>query len=170
VRFDTERFVLRPFVEDDADDAFAMYGDPEVMRFLGSGDLPSHPDAGYTRKVLAASITRAADLPEGLGSWAMERKEDGRVVGAVGLSPMPDGEIEVFYHLARAYWGQGYATEAAAAMIVHGFEDLALDRIVAYAYAANPASRNVLRKLGMNHVGPREAFGNTLEYFVLPRN
>jgi len=62
-------------------------------------------------------------------------------------------EIEVGYHLARAFWGRGYATEAARACVRFGFEQLNLERIVAVVQPANVASRRVLEKCGLTYTG-----------------
>jgi RimJ/RimL family protein N-acetyltransferase len=78
-------------------------------------------------------------------------RESGRLIGDCGLFPM-DGvgpDVELAYGLAPDVWGRGYATEAAAACVRAGFEQLALERIVADVDPSNPSSIRVLEKIGM---------------------
>jgi ribosomal-protein-alanine N-acetyltransferase len=165
--FTTERFVVRALTPGDAEDFFAIFGDPQVMRFLGSGDLPAYPDVAHARTVLERMAARPA---ESLGMWACEERATGRVPATVGLTKTPhDDEIEVFYQVARADWGRGIATECARAAIDYGFDRAGLQRIVAYAFAQNPASLRVLEKIGMHHAGARPYEGNDLEYFWIER-
>ena len=83
--------------------------------------------------------------------WAVGfHKEDSALIGWSGLSYLEDtGEVEIGYGLAKPYWGRGLASEAAAATIKYGFEQLGLPRIVAIASPDNITSRRVLEKLGM---------------------
>ena len=92
----------------------------------------------------------------GFGFWAAERKEDGALLGFVGLNA-PSWEapftpcIEIGWRLAHAHWGHGYATEAARAALAFGFDRLGLDEIVAFTLPANHRSRAVMARLGMRH-------------------
>lgn len=101
----------------------------------------------------------------GAGFAVAERREDGAFLGMVGLNrlnlpgvgPPQDGALEVGWRLARAHWGQGYATEAARAWIEHGFTRFADDSIVAIIVPANHASQAVARRLGLRR-NPRLSF------------
>ncbi len=86
--------------------------------------------------------------------FAIIERQSGALVGAVGLEIAADGrEAEVGYWIGVPYWNRGYATEAAAAVLNHGFgEGLALDRVTARHFVRNPASGRVLDKLGMRSV------------------
>ena len=91
----------------------------------------------------------------------MIERDSGELIGDAGLSLL-DGrgpEVEVGYTLARAWWGKGYATEAAGALLTAGFDDFGLDEIVAVADPANAASTRVLEKIGMRRVEMRRASG-----------
>jgi RimJ/RimL family protein N-acetyltransferase len=92
-------------------------------------------------------------------SLAVTTEPDG-VVGAVGLSVVPEhGHGEIGYWIGVPYWGRGYATGAAGAVLGYAFGELGLHRVVARHFARNPASGRVLRKLGMTHEGTlREHF------------
>jgi RimJ/RimL family protein N-acetyltransferase len=111
--FQTERLRIRPWTrsEDDVAQAYAMYSDPEVARFIRNAPEES---LETQRATLERVLGRFADAPEGTGWWAVELKETGKVIGTVNVKPLPGNDhIEVGYHLARPYSGNGYATEAA---------------------------------------------------------
>jgi ribosomal-protein-alanine N-acetyltransferase len=87
-----------------------------------------------------------------LGLWATIYKENGKFIGRCGLLPWSiDGrqEVEVAYTIARSYWGQGLATEAAEAILQYGFRQLNLSRLVSLIEPENAASQRVAEKIGM---------------------
>ena len=158
---------MRPLRLDDADDLYALFGDVEVMRYLGSGNLAPYTDAAYARTVLEHVNAKPR---EPFTMWACEEKATGRMPATAGLTKVPhDDEIEVFYQVTRAHWGRGIATEVARGLVDYGFASGGLERIVAYAFPQNPASLRVLEKIGMNHDGARPYEGNDLEYFWIER-
>jgi RimJ/RimL family protein N-acetyltransferase len=148
-RLVTERLVLRSWLPTDVEPVTALSADPEVMRFF---PRPS------TREEIARLIDRQrANLGAGRpGLYAVERRDDERVLGFVGLA-VPSFEapftpcVEVGWRLARDAWGRGYATEAATAALDHGFSALGLDGVVSFTAVANEPSRAVMRRLGMRH-------------------
>jgi RimJ/RimL family protein N-acetyltransferase len=79
--------------------------------------------------------------------------EGGRIIGACGVDKRDGGEPEIGYWLGVRYWGKGYATEAARAVIDHAFGDLGCDVLLAGARVSNPASRRVLQKCGFQWTG-----------------
>lgn len=96
----------------------------------------------------------ASPRSDALGLWPVIEKATGKVVGDCGLVPKEiDGqaEIELVYVFARDVWGQGYATEVAAALRDYAFEHLGVARLVALIDPANPASERVALKIGMHH-------------------
>jgi RimJ/RimL family protein N-acetyltransferase len=107
---------------------------------------------------------------EGLGLLAVERRDDAAFVGMCGLhhqESYPD-DVEVAWRLARAYWGQGYATEAAMAWLQHAFEALRLPRVISIADPQNERSLAVMRRLGMvfDHEGKVEDHGVSYDAVV----
>ena len=121
---ETPRLVLRKWRPTDLENAFDIYGDSEVMRYLG-GAAPVH-DLEAMRERLELFMSR--DYGAGLGFWAAEEKTSGRVVGAILLKNLPEAEeIEVGWHLGQEHWGKGFATEGAKAAIAHGFETVGLE-------------------------------------------
>jgi RimJ/RimL family protein N-acetyltransferase len=92
-------------------------------------------------------------------SFAIERAHDRTLIGAIGLAFEPrHAAAQLGYWLGRPYWARGYASEAAAAVVAHGFEALALERIWAPRCRADDASARVLEKIGLAHEGSRREF------------
>ena len=165
VILETERLVIRRWTPADAEAAFAIYGDPEVTRYLGG----SGPDATVeqTRATLERVIAREARTP-GLGFWAVEEQGSGRLVGGALLQPVDETpEIEVGYHFARSAWGHGYATEVTRALIRYGFETHGLTRIIGLVFPENHASRRVLEKAGLTYEGRGSYFGHELDVLAI---
>lgn len=139
---ETERLLLRGWLETDFEELAAMHADPRVMQFLGP--VQERGDAwGSLAGMVGHWVLR------GYGKWAVERKSDGALLGRVGLIN-PEGwpGIELGWTLGHAYWGQGYATEAAIAGLDYGFAALPVERILSCIDPANVASQNVAKRLG----------------------
>jgi RimJ/RimL family protein N-acetyltransferase len=161
VSLETERLVLRAPVLDDAEALAPMYADPEVMRYVGDG-------RALTRAETEHSVRRMMQRWEadGFGLFTTVRKDDGAVIGRVGLlvwntdtwepTTRAEGagattEVEVGYTLGRGFWGLGYATEAAAAVRDYALGELGAERLIALIIHGNTASENVARKLGLEY-------------------
>ena len=144
----TARLVLRRLVPSDHEALTPVFSDADVMRF---GDGPQTPEwvGHWLRRVLESYERR------GYGPWAVVEKRSGLVIGYCGLVLFPDvngrPEIEIGYRLARAFWGHGYATEAAIATRDHAFATLGLSRLIAIIDPGNVASIRVARKAGLHH-------------------
>jgi len=142
------RVLLRPFTLGDVPAVLAYASDPEVTRHL-------QWDA-YDDPATAASFIRST--LGGGDTWfarAIVLRETGAVIGGGDLrvvSP-PDRRAELGYGLARAYWGHGYATEAAGLLVRFGFERLGLTRIQAACAIENERSVGTLERIGMRREG-----------------
>lgn len=169
VIFETERFVVRWYREGDGAHAFTIYGDPEVWRFLGNGTHEPHPNAEHTERALLAGAKRNQQRTDGLGLWVIEERATNTIVGTVGLVSSSDDEVELVYHLARAHWGRGIATEAGRGAIEHGFTRLHLNQVTGFVHQPNVASIRVLEKLGFARTGKAEYEGAALWRFQLDR-
>jgi ribosomal-protein-alanine N-acetyltransferase len=164
--FETARLVVRPWTVDEAEQAFAIYSDEDVTRYLGGGR--PHPDVAASRAWIERMAARNASFPPGLGLWAAYLKGFGPPIGSVLLLPLDGGpEIELGYHLGKSWWGQGYATELACGGVRYGFEVLGLKRIAGVTFPENVASQRVLTKAGLRHEGRGQYFGHELEYFAI---
>lgn len=163
----TARLVLRPFGLADVDRVAALAGDREIA--LNTLNIP-HP---YTRRHAEEWITSHAAQLERMESvtYAVTLRQGGLVIGAAGLIFDPPNDLaELGYWIGKAYWGQGYAAEAARALVGWGFGQYELHRIHASHFPRNPASGAVLRRIGMRHEGRlREHVKKWGEYLDLER-
>ncbi|MCX4523888.1 GNAT family N-acetyltransferase [Streptomyces anulatus] len=149
---ETPRLILRRWRADDVVPMAAVNVDPQVMRWIGDGSVR---DEQQTRRGIEA-MEREWDS-QGFGLFAVEIRSTGELAGFTGLSVpdfMPEllPAIEIGWRLGRAHWGQGLATEAAAAAVRFGFEDCGVGRIVSIAQLGNGASERIMTKLGMHPV------------------
>lgn len=187
--FETERLLARRWRLDDAEAAFAIYGDPEVVRYIGS----QVEATVLTQRATLAAIIAQQDQHDGrLGSWPLIVKPSAAptpapprqpsapgagddLIGTILLKPLPDHtgalspDIEIGWHLARRAWGQGFATEAGRACLRYGFERLGLEVIHAVVIPPNEPSKAVARRLGMTYRGQTNRYyrGATLEHFTI---
>jgi RimJ/RimL family protein N-acetyltransferase len=146
VELRTPRLLLRAWRDDDLDALAALNADPEVVEHL-PGPLSRDESAAMLERV------RAHFEAHGFGLWAVEAP-GGVVVGFTGLSiPRFTAAftpcVEVGWRLARSAWGNGYATEAARASVVDGFERVGLRETVSFTVPENTRSRRVMERLGM---------------------
>ena len=140
----TERLILRPVTAEDHALLLAHWGTPGVRRFLFDGAMLS-----------AAEITEAIEDStrdfgqSGYGLWLIHEKDRTDLVGTTGLRPLDALGLEIFYSLAPGSWGQGYATEAAGAVLDHALGPLGLPEVLAEVDEGNTASIAVIKRLGM---------------------
>ncbi|WP_146907074.1 GNAT family N-acetyltransferase [Arenimonas daejeonensis] len=152
---ETERLRLHELAGTDTGFILELLNDPDFLRFIGDRQVRTHEDA---LRYLAEGPL-ASYAANGYGLWRVERRSDGRVIGMCGLVrretlPHPD----IGYAYLPAFRGQGYAVEAGAAVLRHGFSHLGLPRILAIVTDANAGSVRVLEKLGLMPQG-RQSFG-----------
>lgn len=143
----TPRLVLRAFCENDREPFAAINADPRVHYWLGGPIDRATSDASLDE--VNAQIAR-----HGFGLWAAEHRADRRLAGMIGLKPTPPDlpvspAIEVGWHLAVAYWGQGLAAEGARAALDWAFRNLAVREVISTTAASNLRSQGVMRRLGM---------------------
>ena len=144
---ETERLILRRLTMDDLDHLFTLYHSPDVRKYYSEG-IPSYEE---TKQELEWMINTCY-AKYGFGMWATIEKKTRKFIGRCGLTPMDiEGreEIEVGYMLAKEYWGQGFATEAARAILQYGFEQEGLARLICVINPGNQASSRVAEKIGM---------------------
>ena len=136
-----------------------MNADPRVTEFL-----PTPLDRPASDALVAR--VEAHFQKHGFGLWAVEIRGSGSFAGFVGLQTPPFEApftpcVEIGWRLAPETWGKGYATEAALAVIHHGFTTLGLQEILSWTVPANVRSQRVMAKLGMTH-DPRDDFDHPL--------
>ena len=148
---ETERLVLRELTEADFDAAREILGDARVMYAWEHGFSDAE-----TRAWIAENIARYRR--DGFSYLAAVERGSGALAGFIGpLVETVDGErrMGVAYILGKNFWGQGYATEGAAACIDYAFDQLGADEVIAEIRPENSASRRVAERLGMT---ARESF------------
>lgn len=153
--FETERLVVRTLTAEDAEACFAVYGDPEVTRYVMT-DGQTIPDVEIVKSQIEKGML-APQADTSFGFWAIERREDRQVLGIAALVALDDypGEYEMGWHLARPHWGQGYAFESGVGLLRYGFDTVDLDEILALAHPDNERSIRACRRLGMTELPPR---------------
>jgi RimJ/RimL family protein N-acetyltransferase len=155
----TARLVLRRWRDEDREPFAALNADPEVMRYF---------PRPLTRDESGRFIDRieARFEADGIGQWAVERREDGRFLGFTGLGPATfeawfTPAIEVGWRFERSAWGHGYATEAGRVALQFGFEVRGLETILSWTSVLNLPSIAVMERLGMHH-DPADDFDHPL--------
>jgi RimJ/RimL family protein N-acetyltransferase len=146
---DTHRLWLRTWDADtDLELASSLWGDPEVMAFLG-GELSREK----IREKLAFEVV--CQEKHGVQYWPVFEKETDEFVGCCGLKPWtyspPEGH-ELGFHLLKAKWGRGYALEVADGVVRHGFETLQFPMLRAGHHPDHVNSKRILVKLGFQYV------------------
>ena len=150
--FETPRLQGRHLLLEDVDAMYAVYGNVEVMRWVSDG----HP---LDREQCAhwVEVTHKNYALRGYGMFALVERQTGEVIGFGGLvhpGGQPDAEIK--YALLPSFWGQGFATEAARALLAYGARAFQLQKVIATAYPENTASHRVLVKAGMQATENRQ--------------
>ncbi|MDX2221521.1 MAG: GNAT family N-acetyltransferase [Rhodospirillaceae bacterium] len=146
----TERLTLRPYTLADAPRVQLLAGEWDVARMVSSVPHP-YPDGLAESWIGMHDAVRAA----GRGyPFAVTRGDE--LIGSAGVDRRADGALELGYWLGKPYWGAGYMSEAAAAVVDFAMGWLAAPHIVAGALAENPASLRILTKLGFAATGVEE--------------
>lgn len=143
---ETERLVLRHLEMSDAEFILGLLNEPSFHRYIGDKGVRTLDDAReYIR-----SGPRASYEENGFGLYCTELTTDRTPIGICGLVKRPQlDDPDVGFAFLPAYWSRGYATEAAAAVLRYGKEELGIGRIVAITSLDNEASARVLAKIGL---------------------
>ncbi len=146
---ETSRLRLRRFTLTDAADVQHLADDPDVASTTSR--MPHPYENGMAESWISTHEARYRAGEEAV--FAVARKDNGSLIGAIRLKLVLDqARAEMGYWIGKSYWGRGYATEAAWAVIQYGFEQLDLIAIGAHHMSRNPASGRVMQKIGMAHV------------------
>ncbi len=145
---ETERLILRPWNEEDAEDLYKYASNPDVGPIAG---WPPHQSTTESLDVIR-------NVFSGAECYAICLKEDGKAIGAIELKlnghtdmTERDDECELGYWLGKPFWGQGIMPEAARKIICHGFEDAGMTRIWCGYYEGNTKSKRVQEKVGFKY-------------------
>jgi [ribosomal protein S5]-alanine N-acetyltransferase len=140
----TERLLLSPVTASDYAVLQAHWAAPDVRRFLFDGAMLSPAEISEAIEDSTRDFAAA-----GYGLWLIQEQDRTGLTGTAGLRPLDDIGLEIFYSLAPAAWGKGYATEAARAVVEHALGPLGLPEVLAEVDAGNTASVAVVERLGM---------------------
>jgi RimJ/RimL family protein N-acetyltransferase len=172
VQIETERLTLREFVPHDWQAMAHYWADPRYARFY-----PERDNAGaFVRVLVDRFVAAQGDDPRLAWQLAIVERASGTMIGNCGIRINDPAvrEANIGYELNPAFWGLGYATEAAASILRFGFQDLQLHRIWAECISENSGSIRVLEKLGMRREGHfhqhqwfHERWWDTLVYAIL---
>ncbi len=164
----TDRLLMRRWLESDREPFAVLNGDPETMLFF-----PSTLDRAASDALVDRIESRFE--AEGYGLWALEVRETGQFIGFTGLNPMPDGVpgaggVEVGWRLDRHAWHRGYATEAARAALGVAFGGVGLAEIWSMTAVLNEPSQAVMRRIGLTEAArfdhPKVPAGHRLQPHV----
>ena len=146
----TERLVLRPFQLTDAPEVQRLAGDRAIAAVTQA--IPHPYEDGMAQDWIK---THPKNFVEGKGVvFAIAFPETNMLCGAIGLLINQEhNHAELGYWIGQPFWGNGYCTEAALAVLKYGFESLGLHRIYSSHFSSNPASGRVMQKIGMRYEG-----------------
>jgi RimJ/RimL family protein N-acetyltransferase len=154
----TPRLVVRDWTEQDAPAALAVYGSPDVARWL-SPAVDVVADLDQMRRRLRDWIDDTATSEAGIGHWAITLAATGEVVGGVSLHllPVDEQDVEIGWQIAPAHWGNGYATEAGRGVLRRAFAH-DVDEVFALVRPANRRAEAAAKRVGMTWVGETEKY------------
>ena len=148
MKLETERLLLRPWEESDAEDLFCWASDPDVGPIAG---WPAHSSVAESRDVIK-------NVLRGKEAYAVCLKTDGRAIGAIELKlngktdfTDRDDECELGFWVAKPFWGQGLIPEAARELLRRAFEDLGMQKVWCAYYDGNVKSKRAQEKIGFRY-------------------
>jgi ribosomal-protein-alanine N-acetyltransferase len=144
----TKRLDLRHFETGDLESLYALYRDPEIRKYFPDGVLSLED----TREELEWFLHGHPARPD-LGLWATIERSTGAFLGRCGLLPWDIAgvpEVELAFLIDKARWGEGFATEAATAIMEYAETTLRLKRLICLIAPGNHASIAVAKKVGMS--------------------
>ena len=148
---ETERLILRPLKHTDAERLFLLDSNPNVHKYLGN-----NPVTSIDQSIQYIENIKKQYKENGIGRFAVIRKEDNEFIGWCGLKFITEEEnnyvnfYEIGYRFREDFWGKGYAFEAAKAWYDYAFNTLKIDILYASAHVENLGSRKVLEKIGLH--------------------
>ncbi len=159
----TERLSFREFKESDISFIFELDSDEKVMEFIRPPTKTIEEATATYHKIIT---TRKKDLR--FGNWIAVTKDTNEAIGWFCLKDLDNtAEIEVGYRLKYRFWGKGYATEGAKALIEYGFNKCGLTTIVGVTSQTNVRSQHVLEKCGLQFVKHAFIYETNVRYFAI---
>jgi RimJ/RimL family protein N-acetyltransferase len=163
---ETERLFLRVYSPEDLDARHAIRNDPDIFQYFPPYYTP--PTREKVAKAIALSIRRWQE--RGFGEFAVIERASGELIGYCGLMNLDNTEeIEIYYGFPKKFWGKGYATEAARAVLNFAFNEANLAQVVGVTNPKNTASQKVLQKIGLKYQGQIQCYQMDCSYFRISR-
>jgi ribosomal-protein-alanine N-acetyltransferase len=149
LQFETKQLIIREFFSEDVKDVHIYASDPLVVQHMIWGPNSEQE----TRNYINLTIEQQRQVPRQVFEFAVVLKQTEQLIGGCGIHISEPRQGEFGYCFNQLFWGQGFATEAAGAMLKFGFHDLSLHRIYATCRPDNIGSAKVMRKCGMIYEG-----------------
>ena len=149
MEINTERLRLREITQEDFQAVHEYASDPEAVKYMPFG--PNTEEE--TREFISRNLKNQRERPRTEYGLGIILKDEDRFIGACGIHGVTEIQASIGYILARRYWGHGYATEAARALVYYAFSELGVHRVYAFCDPRNLASIRVLEKVGMSLEG-----------------
>ena len=163
---ETERLILRDLLPTDDEGMFLLDSDPDVHKYLGRKPVQNIEQC---REVI--EIIRQQYETNGIGRWAVIKKETGTFIGWSGLKLMKEtingrnNFLDLGYRFIKQYWGKGYATETAIASAFYAWDVLKARELCGIAHIDNIASRKVLQSAGLRFIQNFDFNGDPYEWY-----
>lgn len=155
--FETERLVVRPYLQEDSEYFFMMNGDEEIVRYIRP------PKSREESDLFLLEVIKYSQENPLYGRWAVFEKESGEFAGTFAVIPIENtDDMQLGYSLLKCNWGKGYATELTLAGLQYVFTRTPLTEIYAITEAGNLASQKVLQKAGFRFQRSFEENGKEL--------
>ena len=170
IKIETDRLILRELQPADVSGMFKLDSDPQVHKFLGN-----KPVTTIAQSLADIAFIQQQYITNGIGRWAVIEKESNQFVDWSGLKLITEtyngysNYYDLGYRFIRKFWGKGYATESAQAVLQFGFNVLKLKEIISIADVQNAASIHVLEKLGLEKVNAFDYLGKSHYWLSLKK-
>lgn len=169
MEFTSQRLVFRLYEKGDFNFLCSMLNDPQMMKYIGNGNTRNTEEA----RAFLERIQNHYEKNVEFGLKLLIRQEDGIPVGHAGIVPQlveDINELEIGYWIARKYWGNGYATEAASTLLNRGVNQLGIERLISLIQPENRKSINVASKNGMHLEKEISLNGKTVFVYTYKHN
>jgi [ribosomal protein S5]-alanine N-acetyltransferase len=160
VILETARTIVRGWTEADIPAYAQIVADPDVMRFIGDGSVHTAAQATVFVHHMRQQARERGWIP-----WAVEAKATGALMGWCGFG-LREGQVDFGYRFAKSFWGQGFGTEVAQAVLAYGMAQYQFVHCTAAAFVENTASRRILEKLGFHIERYGEQYGKRVAYYT----
>lgn len=148
MEFTSQRLIFRLYEQGDMDFLYSMLSDSQMMKYIGNGNTRNREESHAFLERIQSHYKKNGEY----GLKLLIRKTDGVPVGHAGIIPQQiDGEdeLEIGYWIAKEFWGNGYAIEAASVLLNRGIEQLGLTRLISLIQPENTRSIRIANKNGM---------------------